>query len=115
MMIVALNKILPDEINSNIAKFVGVKQRKFVDTLNFIKLSYLKFLYREYKVDEDYVMKYDTHYQQFYEHVLQRNANCYRCHKNKRQKDLYCYACDRIQFQEYQERCIRNGWGDGCD
>ena len=115
MEIVGLKQKVDDNINKLIAKFVGITPRKFVDTLNFIKLSYLKFLYREYKVDEDYVMKYDTHYQQFYEHYLRLNANCYRCHKNKRQGALYCYACDRIQFQEYQERCIRNGWGDGCD
>ena len=68
-----------------------------------MKLAYLKFLYREYKVDEDYAMEHETHYQQFYEFYL-LTVDCIRCRKNKRERDLYCDGC-------YQ---IENTHEDGC-
>ena len=79
-------------------------------------MDYLRGLYRNFKIDEDYVIEHNDEigYMLFHRRV-ERRRNCIKCYKNKRQHQSYCNNCDRIEFQQYLERCIENGWGDGCD
>jgi len=120
MEIVGLKQKVDTDINKLIAKFVGVKVRKFIEEIDNIMLDYLKYLYG-FKVDEDYIIEhfdeqwYIRKNMLFRTRVLLSCKNCVRCRKNKRKMNLHCYTCDRVEFQEFEERCIKNGWGDGCD
>jgi len=97
MEIVALKNILPHDINNKIVKFIGIKPRKFVEKITFLKRLYREVYLWAHKIDEDYDMKYNEHYKQFYEWTLVCFVNCERCHKNKRKVESYCHTCHRIE------------------
>jgi hypothetical protein len=123
MEIVGLKQKVDNDINKLIAKFVGIQRRKFIKELTVLRRKYLFFLINEDFNEDEAIEYYYNHYNSnvmlFYTYTLrhEKMCNCARCYKFKRSKDsiLYCKKCDRIEFQEYQERCIKNGWGDGCD
>ena len=117
IQILGLKHAVPDNVNNLIFKFVGIKPRKFIEELDFLMLDYLVELCRRYGIDEDYVIEHsdDIAYLLFHRWVPLR-GNCRNCFKNKRNKTtLYCNKCDIIEFQEYQERCMKRRLGDGCD
>ena len=123
MEIVGLKQKVDDDINKRIAKFVGITPRKFIKELNVLTRLYQFFLLSEDFNEDEAIEYYYNHNNStillFYSYTFQlkKMRNCAKCYKFKRSKDsiLYCKKCDRLEFQEFQERCIKNGFGDGCD
>ena len=98
MEIVGLKQKVDDNINKLIAKFVGIKPRKFIEEIDYLIKDY-QFVLWEFKVDKDYVIEHynDIGYMLFYKHVSSYFKNCRRCHKMKRERGnngVYCRKCE---------------------
>ena len=114
MEIVGLKQKVDDDINKLISKFVGLPVHPHARIMTSLIKNFQnqnKMYFRICSMD-DYIECRTNRFTR----CLKRDSlvlwNCSRCGK-KKCKEGYCRKCDAIQFQEFQERCRKYGFGDG--